>query len=38
MTFNLHGADVEALDNSGLHGMQYLVRASRGLFQSLASR
>ena len=29
MTFNLHGSEVEALDNSGLHGMQYLVRASR---------
>lgn len=38
MTFNLHGTDVEPLDNSGLRGMQYLVRASRGLFQSLASR
>ena len=38
MTFNLHGADVEALDNSGLHGMQYLARASRGFFQSLAPR
>lgn len=38
MTFNLHGSEVEALDNSGLHGMQYLVRASRGFFQSFTSR
>jgi len=38
MSFNLHGTDVEALDNSGLHGMQYLVRASRGFFQSFISR
>jgi len=38
MTFNLHGSDVEPLDNSGLHGMQFLVRASRGFFQSVVSR
>jgi hypothetical protein len=38
MTFNLHGSDVETLDNSGLHGMQFLVRASRGFFQSVVSR
>ena len=38
MTFNLHGSDVEPLDNSGLHGMQFLVRAGRGFFQSVVSR
>ena len=38
MTFNLHGTDVEPLDNSGLHGMQFLARAGRGFFQSVASR
>jgi hypothetical protein len=38
MTFNLHGSDVEPLDNSGLHGMQFLVRASRDFFQSVVSR
>ena len=37
MTFNLHGT-VEPLDNSGLHGMQYLVRASRGFLQSVIPR
>jgi hypothetical protein len=37
MTFNLHGT-VEPLDNSGLHGMQYLVRASRGFLQSVVPR
>jgi hypothetical protein len=38
MTLNLHGSEVEAFDNSGLRGMQYLVRASRSFFQSFASR
>jgi hypothetical protein len=38
MTFNLHGTEVEPLDNSGLHGMQYLVRASRGFLQSVIPR
>jgi hypothetical protein len=38
MTFNLHSTDVEPLDNSGLHGMQFLVRAGRGFFQSATSR
>lgn len=38
MTLNLHGSEVEAFDNSGLRGMQYLVRASRSFFQSFTSR
>lgn len=38
MTFNLHGSEVEPLDNGGLHGMQYLVRASRSFLQSFATR
>lgn len=38
MTLNLHGGEVEAFDNSGLRGMQYLVRASRSFFQSFTSR
>ena len=38
MTFNLHGTEVEPLDNSGLHGMQYLVRASRGFLESVIPR
>lgn len=38
MTFNLRGTEVEPLDNSGLHGMQYLVRASRGFLESVIPR
>lgn len=38
MTFQLHGGETSAQDNSGLRGMQYLVRASRDFFQTLAAR
>jgi len=38
LTFNLSGAETEAVDNSGLHGMQYLVRSGRGFLQTLLAR
>ncbi len=38
LTFNLRGSEVDALDNSGLHGLQYVVRASRGFLQSVTGR
>jgi hypothetical protein len=38
LTFNLRGSEATALDNSGLHGLQYVMRASRGFFQSVTGR
>jgi len=38
LTINLRGSGVEGIDNSGLHGLQYVVRASRGFLQSVSSR
>ena len=37
MRFYLHGGEVEAQDNSGLHGMQYLVRAGRDFLQTFVA-
>ena len=38
MVFNLRGREVEANDNSGYHGLQYVMRASKGFLQSFSSR
>lgn len=38
LTFNLRGSEVNALDNSGLHGLQYVMRASRGFLESVTGR
>jgi hypothetical protein len=38
MTFTLRGGEVQAGDNSGLRGVQYVVRASRGFLQSFVPR
>lgn len=38
LTFNLRGSEVNTLDNSGLHGLQYVMRASRGFLQSVTGR
>jgi hypothetical protein len=38
MTFTPRSGQVEPLDNSGLRGVQYLVRASRGFVQSFTPR
>ncbi len=35
LTFNLRGSEVDSLDNSGLHGVQYVMRASRGFLHSV---
>ena len=38
LTFDLRGGEPAALDNSGLHGLQYVMRTSRGFLQSFAGR
>jgi hypothetical protein len=38
MNFYFHGGEVGAQDNSGLHGVQYLVRASRDFLQTIVTR
>jgi hypothetical protein len=38
LTLDLSGAETESVDNSGLHGMQYLVRSGRGFLQTLLAR
>jgi hypothetical protein len=38
LTFYLRGGEVGAHDNSGLHGAQYLVRASRDFIQTFVTR
>lgn len=38
LTLNLRGSEVNNLDNSGLHGLQYVMRASRDFFQSVTGR
>lgn len=38
MVFTLRGHESGAADNSGLRGVQYVVRASRGFLQTLTSR
>jgi hypothetical protein len=38
LTINLRGSGVEGVDNSGLHGLQYVVRAGRGFLQSVGNR
>jgi hypothetical protein len=35
---NLRGSEIAATDNSGLHGLQYVMRASRGVLQSVTGR
>jgi hypothetical protein len=38
LMFDLHGSEIAPTDNSGLHGLQYVVRASRGFLQSFTVR
>lgn len=38
LMFNWRGRENAAADNSGLHGLQYVVRASRGFLQSVTGR
>jgi hypothetical protein len=38
LMFNWRGSENAAADNSGLHGLQYVVRASRGFLQSVTGR
>ncbi len=38
MVFTLRGHETGAADNSGLRGLQYVVRASRGFLQTVTSR
>lgn len=38
LTFYLRGGETGAQENSGLRGMQYLVRSSREFFQTFAAR
>jgi hypothetical protein len=38
LTFNLRGSEVGSLDNSGLHGLQHVMRTSRDFFQSVTGR
>jgi hypothetical protein len=38
LTFSIGAEDTEALDNSGLHGLQYLARSGRTFFQTLLVR
>ncbi len=38
LSFNLRGSEVDSLDNSGLHGLQFVMRASRGFLQSVTGR
>jgi hypothetical protein len=35
---NLRGSEIAATDDSGLHGLQYVMRASRGFLQSVTGR
>jgi hypothetical protein len=37
LTFNLRAGEVDSLDNSGLRGIQYVMRASRNFVHSFAS-
>jgi hypothetical protein len=38
LMFALRGSEIAATDNSGLHGLQYVMRASRGFLQSVTGR
>jgi hypothetical protein len=38
LTFSMGGADSNALDNSGLHGLQYLARSGRNFLQTILIR
>ena len=38
MTFSLHGTETESGESSGLHGIEHLVRASRGFLPFLSGR
>jgi hypothetical protein len=38
LMFDLRGSEIAATDNSGLHGLQYVMRAARGFFQSVTGR
>lgn len=38
LTFSIGSAETDALDNSGLHGLQYLARSGRTFFQTLLVR
>ena len=38
LTFSLGGAPTEAVDNSGLHGLEYLARGGRNFLQTIFSR
>jgi hypothetical protein len=36
--FKLRGSEMASADNSGLHGLQYVMRASRGFLESVTER
>jgi hypothetical protein len=38
LTFSIGGTETDTLDNSGLHGLQYLARNGRAFFQTLLIR
>jgi hypothetical protein len=38
LMFDLRGSEIAATDNSGLHGLQYVMRAGRGFLQSVTGR
>jgi hypothetical protein len=38
LMFDLRGSEIASTDNSGLHGLQYMMRASRGFLQSVTGR
>jgi len=38
LTFSIGAGETDALDNSGLHGLQYLARSGRSFFQTLLVR
>ena len=38
LMFDVRGREIASTDNSGLHGLQYMIRASRGFLQSVTGR
>ena len=38
LMFDLRGSEIASTDNSGLHGLQYVMRAGRGFLQSVTGR
>jgi hypothetical protein len=38
LIFDLRGREMASTDNSGLHGLQYVMRAGRGFLRSVTGR